>query len=178
MDTNSTYLAKKLRKLESNISNLAWKVITTGVSFDEVFVDNLANTNYINGSLSQYVFDQANSLVKNSTGSNLTLVTTARTLPANNPTSSFCLIEVMPVSVGDIVENIDIQAFISINNGGTFVQYSRFYNLVAFQSVNLVYFRGDVSGLIQYNDNRAVFKIQTFNNKSVKIGAYSFGVRY
>ena len=178
LDTNYTLLSNIFRKLEVDIVKLAWSSFTTNTLFDDLFIDDLSSHSAINNSLSLYQYDISNHTIYKPPSSDLLVVTTNQWMATqNNPTSSYCLLEIYP-PYGGYTINTDLKVYVSMDNGAHFEQFTNLYQLFAFQSLNIVYLKGEISGLTPWNNNQMILKIQAFNSKDIILSAFALGVRY
>jgi hypothetical protein len=177
LDNNYTLIYNIFRKIEMDIIKLAWGSLTTNTTFDDLLVDDLSSHSGINNTLSYYQYDPSYKYAYKTSELDLRLTTNVWTASLNNPASAFCAIEIYPPPEGYAVGE-DIMAYISTNNGSNFEEFTNLYQIYSFQSLNLVYLKGEINSLTEYNDSQIVFKIQTANDQDIKVSAFALGVRY
>ena len=176
-DSNIKLIFDKMRQIENDVSNLAWRSFTTSIVFDDIFIDNLSSVSAINWSQSSYLYDSVNDLVYKPTSSDMTITTNPWSASQINPSSSFCLLEIIPSGSGYDV-SLDIRVSVSTNNGSSFTQFTNLHELFVFQSTGVTYLKGEISGLTEYGSDQIVLKMETLNDKDIKISAYSVGLRF
>ena len=158
-DSNSTFIANRLRQLENDVSNLAWRSFNTSIVFDDILIDNFSSVDGINETFSSYLYDAVNTRIYKPVGSDLALVTDYWNSLLSSPNSVFCLIEVV-LPEDTVAINTDIKAYISTDNGENYTQFTSLFQLFLVQSTRVAYLKGEINSLTS-STNQIVLKIQT-----------------
>lgn len=177
LDNNYTLIYNMFRKMELDIIKIAWGSLVTNTQLDDLYVDDFSNHLGINSSLSYYNYDPSYRYIYKTESQNLRIIMNPWTASLLNPQSAYCALEIYPPEDGYII-NSDIVTFISTDNGSHYEEITNLFQIYEFQSSNVVYLRGEINSLTNYDDSRIVFKIQCNNDIDIKISAIAVGIRY
>lgn len=104
----------------------------------------------------------------------ITLVTDSWEASANNPTSAYCVLKILPLEA--ITLGTDLKAYVSMDDG---TNYEEITGLTVFQEDGSYDFvKGTISGLTARDDKTMKLKITTHNSKQIQIAAQALGVGY
>jgi hypothetical protein len=106
--------------------------------------------------------------------SNITFITNNWDASSINPTYVYCIL--LLTVMDSMVPNTDLKLYVSTDNGSNYTQIT---NLIVLNTVGTqVYVRGELTGLTQRGTKSIRMKITTHNDKDIRIGAVSMGLRY
>jgi hypothetical protein len=166
-----------LSSIEDSTIMVAWDTYADDRTFDDIAIDNFADTTGIEtGSSSGYTASAG--YVSPIASQNMVLVSQEWEASVNDPTAAYCVLNLEPVDA--ITLDTDLKAYISIDDAANYEQIT---GLAIYRTIGSnIFIRGDITGITARTDKTIRLKVTGLNNgsntKRFKLHAWALGVKY